>query len=117
MRDLNRDVLHLRKRACGDGSHGTRRNRRYALPHMANTFDELGYRGLRARTTRKRATPRSPPRQPAARVLRCGPLGDQAGPAAERLTTTGTMDAVDSDWPAHGAAGGASGLRTPARIR
>lgn len=47
MRDLNRDLLQLQRRA-GQGSHATRRDRAYALAQMANTLHELGYRGLRA---------------------------------------------------------------------
>ena len=48
MRDLNRDLLLLQRRANG-GSHGTRRDRSYALAQMANTLHERGYRGLRAK--------------------------------------------------------------------
>ncbi|MCY3813534.1 MAG: hypothetical protein OXH15_17200 [Gammaproteobacteria bacterium] len=48
MRELNFDLLHLLE---GDrqGSHGTRRMRRYALMQAAETLHRLGYRGLRAR--------------------------------------------------------------------
>ena len=49
MRDLNRDLLQLQRQAGADGSHATRRDRRYALAQMANTLYELGYRGLRAK--------------------------------------------------------------------
>ena len=49
MRDLNRDLLQLQKRAGGNGSHATRRDRSYALARMADALHEAGYRGLRAR--------------------------------------------------------------------
>ena len=49
MRDVNRDLLQLQRRAGDDGSHATRRDRRYALAQMANTLHELGYRSLRAK--------------------------------------------------------------------
>ena len=48
MRKLNWDLLQLQK-GSRDGSHGTRRERSYALAQMANTLHEEGYRGLRAR--------------------------------------------------------------------
>ena len=48
MRDLNWDLLQLQQRA-GEGSHGTRRDRSYALAQMANALHEVGYRGLRAK--------------------------------------------------------------------
>ena len=48
MRGLNWDLLQLQRRA-GEGSHGTRRDRSYALTQMANALREAGYRGLRAR--------------------------------------------------------------------
>ena len=47
MRGLNWDLLQLQRRA-GEGSHGTRRDRAYALAQMANSLHEAGYRGLRA---------------------------------------------------------------------
>ena len=47
MRDLNWELLQLQRRA-GEGSHGTRRDRSYALAQMANALHEAGYRGLRA---------------------------------------------------------------------
>ncbi len=48
MRQLNFDLLRLLE---GDrqGSHGTRRMRRYALMQAAETLHGLGYRGLRAK--------------------------------------------------------------------
>ena len=48
MRQLNFDLLRLLE---GDrqGSHGTRRMRRYALMQAAETLHRLGYRGLRAK--------------------------------------------------------------------
>ena len=49
MRDLNRDLLRLQRRVGDDGSHASRRDRRYALSQIANTLDELGHRGLRAK--------------------------------------------------------------------
>ena len=49
MRDLNFDLLQLQRRAAGDGSHATRRDRSYALAQMANALHEAGYRGLRAK--------------------------------------------------------------------
>ena len=48
MRKLNWDLLQLQK-GRRDGSHGTRRDRSYALAQMANTLHEDGYRGLRAK--------------------------------------------------------------------
>ena len=48
MRDLNWDLLQLQRQA-GEGSHGTRRDRSYALAQMANALHEAGYCGLRAR--------------------------------------------------------------------
>ena len=48
MRDLNRDLLLLQRRAGNAGSHATRRDRSYALAQMANTLHESGYCGLRA---------------------------------------------------------------------
>ena len=52
MRDLNRDLLQLQRRAGGDGAHATRRDRSYALARMADALHEAGYRGLRARGLR-----------------------------------------------------------------
>jgi len=48
MRQLDFDLLRLLE---GDrqGSHGTRRVRRYALLQMAETLHRLGYKGLRAK--------------------------------------------------------------------
>ena len=48
VRQLNFDLLRL---LDGDreGSHGTRRGRRYVLAQAAETLHRLGYRGLRAR--------------------------------------------------------------------
>ena len=48
MRELDFDLLRLLE---GDrqGSHGTRRMRRYVLMQAAETLHGLGYRGLRAR--------------------------------------------------------------------
>ena len=48
MRDLNWDLLQLQRRAGGDGSHATRRDRSYVLARAADTLHELGFRGLRA---------------------------------------------------------------------
>ncbi len=48
MRDLNWDLLQLQRRAGEAGSHGTRRDRSYALAQMANALHDLGHRGLRA---------------------------------------------------------------------
>ena len=48
MRDLNWDLLRLQRRESHVGSHGTRRDRSYALAQMANALHELGFRGLRA---------------------------------------------------------------------
>ena len=48
MRDLNWDLLQLQRRA-GEGSHGTRRDRSYALAQMANALHDAGYVGLRAK--------------------------------------------------------------------
>ncbi|MCY4503459.1 MAG: hypothetical protein OXE57_18090, partial [Alphaproteobacteria bacterium] len=36
------------RRAGGDGSHATRRDRSYVLARAADTLHELGFRGLRA---------------------------------------------------------------------
>ena len=47
MRDLNFDLKRLEK-AHGDGSHGTRVARSYALAQMANALHDLGFKGLRA---------------------------------------------------------------------
>ena len=47
MRDLNFDLKRLQK-AHGDGSHGTRTARSYALAQMADLLHELGFKGLRA---------------------------------------------------------------------
>ena len=48
MRDLNWDLLQLQRQA-GEGSHGTRRDRSYALAQMANALHDAGYRGLRTK--------------------------------------------------------------------
>ena len=48
MRRLNWDLLQLQRQA-GEGSHGTRRDRSYALAQMANALHDSGYRGLRAK--------------------------------------------------------------------
>ena len=48
MRGLNWDLLQLQRQA-GEGSHGTRRDRSYALAQMANALHDAGYRGLRAK--------------------------------------------------------------------
>ena len=53
MHKLNWDLLQLQK-GSRDGSHGTRRERSYALAQMANTLHEEGYRGLRARNLKGR---------------------------------------------------------------
>ena len=47
MRQLDFDLMRLLE---GDrqGSHGTRRMRRYVLMQAAETLHQLGYRGLRA---------------------------------------------------------------------
>ena len=47
MRKLNWDLLQLRK-GGRDGSHGTRRERSYALAQIADTLHESGIKGLRA---------------------------------------------------------------------
>ena len=47
MRDLNFDLKRLQK-AHGDGSHGTRTARSYALAQMADLLHDLGFKGLRA---------------------------------------------------------------------
>ena len=47
MRDLNFDLKRL-QRDHGDGSHGTRAARSYALAQMADTLHDLGFKGLRA---------------------------------------------------------------------
>ena len=51
MRQLNFDLLRLLE---GDrqGSHGTRRMRRYVQMHAAETLRGPGYRGMRARADR-----------------------------------------------------------------
>ena len=48
MRQLHFDLLRLME---GDrqGSHGSRRARRYVLAHASETLHRLGYRGLRAK--------------------------------------------------------------------
>ena len=48
MRQLDFDLMRLLE---GDrqGSHGTRRRRRYVLMQAAETLHGLGYRGLRAK--------------------------------------------------------------------
>ena len=48
MRKLNWDLLQLQK-GSRDGSHGTRRERSYALAQAAEALHQLGYRGLRAK--------------------------------------------------------------------
>ena len=48
MRKLNYDLWQLQQ-GKRDGSHGTRRDRSYALAQMANTLHERGFPGLRAR--------------------------------------------------------------------
>ena len=48
MRRLNYDLWQLQQ-GRRDGSHGTRRERSYALAQMANTLHERGFPGLRAR--------------------------------------------------------------------
>ncbi len=48
MRKLNWNLAQLQK-GRRDGSHGTRRDRKFALAQIANTLHESGYRGLRAR--------------------------------------------------------------------
>ena len=53
MRDLNFDLKRLEK-AHGDGSHGTRKARSYALAQMANTLHDLGFKGLRATGLRRK---------------------------------------------------------------
>ena len=53
MRKLNYDLWQL-QRGSRDGSHGTRRDRSYALAQMANTLHAEGYRGLRARNLKGR---------------------------------------------------------------
>ena len=53
MRKLNRDFWQLQKDSR-DGSHGTRRERSYALARMADTLHEEGCRGLRARNLKGR---------------------------------------------------------------
>ena len=47
VRKLNYDLWQLQQ-GRREGSHGTRRERSYALAQMANTLHERGYRGLRA---------------------------------------------------------------------
>ena len=54
MRDLNWDLLQLQRRAGGDGSHATRRDRSYVLARAADTLHELGFRGLRATGLRRK---------------------------------------------------------------
>ena len=53
MRKLNYDLWQLQQ-GRRDGSHGTRRERSYALAQMANTLHERGYAGLRARNLKGR---------------------------------------------------------------
>ena len=48
MRQLNFDLLRMLE-GDREGSHGTRRGRRYVLAQAAETLHRLGYRGLRAR--------------------------------------------------------------------
>ncbi|MDE2989777.1 MAG: integrase domain-containing protein [Chloroflexota bacterium] len=48
MRQLNWD-LKLLEREAKDGSRGKRRDRSYSLALMANTLQDLGFKGLRAR--------------------------------------------------------------------
>ena len=48
MRQLNFDLLRLLE-GDREGSHGTRRGRRYVLAQAVETLHRLGYRGLRAR--------------------------------------------------------------------
>ena len=48
MRQLQFDLLRLLE-DDRQGSHGTRRGRRYVLAQAAETLHRLGYRGLRAR--------------------------------------------------------------------
>ena len=48
MRQLDFDLLRLLENDR-QGSHGTRRGRRYVLAQAAETLHRLGYRGLRAR--------------------------------------------------------------------
>ncbi len=50
---LNYDLWQLQQ-GRREGSHGTRRERSYALAQMANTLHETGYRGLRARNLKGR---------------------------------------------------------------
>ena len=47
MRKLSYDLWQLQQ-GKRDGSHGTRRERSYALAQMANTLHERGFPGLRA---------------------------------------------------------------------
>ena len=54
MRDLNWELLQLQRRAGGDGSHATRRDRSYVLARAADTLHELGFRGLRATGLRRK---------------------------------------------------------------
>ena len=53
VRDLNFDLKRLQK-AHGDGSHGTRTARSYALAQIADTLHELGFKGLRATGLRRK---------------------------------------------------------------
>jgi len=53
VRDLNFDLKRLQK-AHGDGSHGTRTARSYALAQTADTLHELGFKGLRATGLRRK---------------------------------------------------------------
>ena len=53
MRKLNYDLWQLQQ-GKRDGSHGTRRERSYALAQMANTLHERGFPGLRARNLKGR---------------------------------------------------------------
>ena len=49
MRLLDFDLQCLLERGDGQGSHRTRRVRRYVLMQAAETLHRLGYRGLRAK--------------------------------------------------------------------
>ena len=53
MRDLNFDLKRLQA-AHGDGSHGTRTARSYALAQAADTLHDLGFKGLRATGLRRK---------------------------------------------------------------
>ena len=50
VRDLNRDLLQLQRRAGGDGSHATRRDRSCALAHEADGRVRVPGRGEKSRT-------------------------------------------------------------------